>query len=95
LTSYNIRVDFNQLNGLFDPEAISATTAFYFYFEFFYDSLAVEERFETLVYDTGSLLASAGGNLGLMLGFSCLSVLMAALDCLHDCFQKYYHTNKT
>jgi len=57
--------------------------------------LAVEERFETLVHDTGSLLASAGGNLGLMLGFSCLSVLTAALDCLRDYFEKYYHNNKT
>jgi hypothetical protein len=42
-------------------------------------SLSVEEHFETLVFDGGSLLAAAGGNLGLFLGFSCLSLIFSAL----------------
>ena len=41
----------------------------------FYSTLNVEELVETLVYDTGNFLAAAGGNLGLMLGVSCLSIL--------------------
>ena len=51
-------------------------------FSFSYDTLLVEEKIETLVYDIGSFLASAGGNLGLFLGFSCLSVLIAAVEAL-------------
>jgi hypothetical protein len=47
-----------------------------------YDTFSVEEHFETLVFDIGSLLAAAGGNLGLFLGFSCLSLLLSCLDYL-------------
>ena len=47
-----------------------------------YETLSVEEHFETLVFDIGSLLAAAGGNLGLFLGFSCLSLLISCLDYL-------------
>jgi hypothetical protein len=47
-----------------------------------YETLSVEEQFETLVFDIGSLLAAAGGNLGLFLGFSCLSLLFSLLDYL-------------
>ena len=47
-----------------------------------YETLSVEEHFETLVFDFGSLLAAAGGNLGLFLGFSCLSLLISFLDYL-------------
>ena len=44
-----------------------------------YSTLMVEERIETLNYDIASFLATAGGYLGLMLGFSCLSLLLTAL----------------
>ena len=42
-------------------------------------NFVVEERIETLIYDTGNFLAQAGGNLGLFLGFSCLSLLFAII----------------
>ena len=44
-----------------------------------YSTLMVEERIETLNYDIASFLATAGGYLGLMLGFSFLSLLLTAL----------------
>ena len=44
-----------------------------------YETLAVEERIETLVYDVGSLLSAIGGNLGLFLGFSCFTMLLGIL----------------
>ena len=47
---------------------------------FYPGSSHIEERVETLVYDFAGLLTSAGGNLGLMLGFSCLSVLFALIN---------------
>ena len=43
-------------------------------------SATVEEQIESLEYDLVDLLASAGGNLGLLLGFSCLSVLFSAIN---------------
>jgi len=46
----------------------------------FYKTPLVEERVETVVYDTINLLSAAGGNLGLFLGFSCLSILLYCHD---------------
>ena len=45
-----------------------------------FDKGFVEEHIETLIYDTGTFLTQAGGNLGLFLGFSCLSLLLAVLN---------------
>ena len=36
-----------------------------------------EESEETLIYDFGNFVAAAGGNLGLLLGFSCLSAFLS------------------
>ena len=44
---------------------------------FYYSTFQVEQHVETLLYDVGGFLAAAGGNLGLCLGFSCLSVMLA------------------
>ena len=44
-----------------------------------YESLIVEERIETLVYDIGNFLSAVGGNLGLFLGFSCLTMMLGVL----------------
>ena len=43
----------------------------------FYDTLNVKQLIESFDYDLGSFLASAGGNLGLFLGLSCLSILLS------------------
>jgi hypothetical protein len=48
--------------------------------------LDVEERIETLVYDVGSFLAAAGGNLGLLLGFSCLSTIFGFINWMQGHF---------
>ena len=39
-----------------------------------------EVRTETLVYDTVNFLSAIGGNLGLFVGFSCLSVVFTLID---------------
>ena len=39
-----------------------------------------EKEEETLVYDSGNFFAAVGGNLGLLLGFSCLSIIYAGID---------------
>ena len=45
-----------------------------------YESMDFEKEEETLVYDSGNFFAAVGGNLGLFLGFSCLSVIYAGID---------------
>jgi len=46
-----------------------------------YATLDVEENIETLVFDAGNVVAEVGGNLGLLLGFSCLTFLLSVLQC--------------
>ena len=46
-----------------------------------YETLDVEENIEALVLDAGNLGAEAGGKLGLLLGFSCLTFLFSILQC--------------
>jgi len=47
----------------------------YYHLFFYYKSTLVPKQVEVLVYDFGGFIAAAGGNLGLCLGFSCLSIL--------------------
>ncbi len=48
----------------------------FFLLYLYFGTLDVEERIDTLDYDFESFLAAVGDNLGLFLGFSCLSVLL-------------------
>jgi hypothetical protein len=47
--------------------------------------LNIEEKTEALVYDFGTFLAAIGGNLGLFLGFSCLSLLLILISMFEKC----------
>ena len=58
----------------------------YFHLFYFFRTLLVEQEREVLMYDLGGFLAAAGGNLGLCLGFSCLSVLFMCVDCCKTIF---------
>ena len=58
----------------------------FFLLSIYYKTLVVEERTETLIYDVPGLLSAAGGNLGLLLGFSCLSLLFGAVQCFSNLF---------
>jgi Amiloride-sensitive sodium channel len=53
-----------------------------FYLLYYYLTLATEQRIQSLDYDFGNFLVAAGGNLGLFLGMSCLSVLWSLADFL-------------
>ena len=54
-----------------------------------YETLNSELHFETLIYDTGNFLTQIGGNLGLFLGVSCLSVITDLIELLQDGFVRY------
>ncbi len=78
-TSYDIELDYFHVNTVMVPETdldtiyIDGTLKFLYY----YKTLSVQEMRENLVYDAGTFLAAAGGNLGLFLGLSCLTALFS------------------
>ena len=86
-TSYSFTTKFYHLNSWIFPDNRSTSDIVMNGVKMIisYENLLTEERIETLVYDIGSFLASAGGNLGLFLSFSCLSILLGAIDM----FKKY------
>lgn len=54
-------------------KAVSEDT---FYLYMVYNSMDVKTKTETLIYDLGDVFSAAGGNLGLVLGFSCFGCIM-------------------
>ena len=79
--SYNLNSIYYHKNSLL-KEYYDHEDGEHFLLAIYYNTLVVEERTETLIYDATGMLASAGGNLGLMLGFSCLSIIFLAVDCI-------------
>ena len=77
---YKLSVEYYQKNNW--PLNILEDNVTIFLLRYYYGTLNVEQQIESLDYDFGSFLVSAGGNLGLFLGFSCLSVLFAIIKCL-------------
>ncbi len=77
--SYKVKVNYFHKNSYLAVE-INKTTENAFYVYFFYTSLVVEIRVETLVYDIGGFLAAAGGNMGLTLGLSFLTIFFSIID---------------
>ena len=56
---------------------------------FYYNSILVEERTETLIYDLVGVFAAAGGHLGLCLGFSCLTLFMSLCEWMEAKLSKW------
>ena len=75
-------------NSWYEPSK-SETVPKCVYFTFAYESFLVEVSVETLMYDSGNFWAAVGGNLGLFLGFSCLSVLYQLIQQ----FKKFRYLN--
>ena len=55
----------------------------------FYIMTDVEERRTVLLFDVWTMISSAGGNLGLALGYSALSILLGLVDPLAGLVGKY------
>lgn len=89
ITGLNVHLRFGHANSFIDPyNKLKLDPENDFYLGFSYTNIETEERVETLAYDVYSFLAAAGGNLGLALGCSCLSVLIEALEALFRLFNK-------
>jgi hypothetical protein len=73
--TYSMEVNTIHINSLlFDGEPEPKNTSYYHLF-YYFKTYVIKKQFEVLVYDLGGFLAAAGGNLGLCLGFSFLSIL--------------------
>ncbi len=70
-----------------DPHTADYLDNYYSLFVSF-SSMDVEKQVESLIYDAGNFFAAVGGNLGLFLGFSCLSIIFATIDFLVRVFLK-------
>ena len=95
--SFDVKINLFHKNSFIDvleayPSDVLDSKAF---ISIFYSSVLVETRVETYLYDLGNFLTSAGGNLGLLLGFSCLSLLFAFLHCLKRNLKKSLACKKT
>ena len=62
---------------------VAGSDVFYTLFIMF-EKYEVEHLTENLVYDLATFLSASGGNLGLLMGFSCLSALLGVIKCLTD-----------
>ena len=85
--SYNVKRKDSHKNGWIEPRKSAHGPVFmdnYYALLLYYETFDVEEQVESLVYDAGSLLVSVGGNLGLFLGLSCLSVIFAIINLLKN-----------
>ena len=80
--SYKINLNYLHLNSTTGTNDLYVDGAFLLYY--FYDSLMVEVRTEKLVFDLLGVFAAAGGNLGLCLGFSCLTLLFSLLNWIKE-----------
>ena len=49
-----------------------------------YQTMTVESEVETYIYDETTFLAAVGGNLGLLLGFSCFTLLVGIIDLVKE-----------
>jgi hypothetical protein len=78
-TNYIVEPLYYHANSWIEPDDAHVLKDGHFNLRFFYNTLVVEEKITSLVYDTGTLLTSAGGNMSLFLGFSCLSVLLSLI----------------
>ena len=79
--SYNANIRYFHETSFLDPynsfgENFSAA---FIVLSISYETLLIEEHEESLVYDITNFLAAAGGNLGLFLGFSCMSVFYGVI----------------
>lgn len=80
---YKYRLDYVHKNLYIEPKEenkVDINDTFYLITS--WESALVEEEVEALVYDGINFVAAAGGNLGLLLGFSCFGLLQMLITYL-------------
>ena len=84
-TAYQVKLKYYHKNNARYFDATNKSKDHFTLYSF-YPTFDVEEKIETLEYDLANLLVSAGGNLGLFLGFSCFSVMLSVINWLQAKF---------
>ena len=80
LITYNVATKYIHKNVQFNfNEQVQKNTDDLFGLALIYDTLLIDKNVESYEYDSSDFLIYVGGNLGLFLGFSCLSTLIALL----------------
>ena len=79
-TFFQTKLDYFHKNNAFLPENFANPGEGHFTFYPYLSAYPIEEKIEKLEYDLTSFLVSAGGSLGLFLGFSCLSILFGMIE---------------
>ena len=87
--SYKYEIDYQSQNSYYDLNSSENNNYTFFDLLTFYYKLETEEKTETLLYDAVNFLSAAGGNLGLFIGFSCLSVMLTMIDLISDYIKKF------
>jgi Amiloride-sensitive sodium channel len=78
---YELAVGHAKVNTFIDPDnEYNMVGSQSYILALSYTILNIEEQTIVLLYDIGMLLSSMGGNVGLALGFSCLSMLLNLLE---------------
>jgi len=87
LTFYKLTVDYNHKNAIEMFKGVQSNANDYSIF-IQYSSTNVEKVEEKLLVSTSALLGSIGGNMGLLLGVSCLSVCLEVLNLIRKNFYR-------
>ena len=77
---YRLKPNYYHKNNAHLPASMANISDGLILLYLYWSYLPVEETIESLEYDLTNFLVSAGGNLGLFLGFSCLSVFFGIID---------------
>ena len=81
-TYYEVDQNYVHKNSWIEPFKVESSEDKYLLFIIAYQTLQVQEIVTTFQNDLASLLSVGGGNLGLLLGFSCLSVLLNLINAM-------------
>ena len=84
-TTFTVSVDHSPKTSIIDPLNRFKVSESYV-IAIFYVSTDVEEKTVTLLFDLGTMISATGGNLGLTLGFSVLSILLGITNHLTSLF---------
>lgn len=82
--THHLTVSTFHQNSIFDQKWVESFKNESLVFYINYDSFTIQKSVEKLRYDLVDLFTQAGGNLGLFLGCSCLSILISAIELLRS-----------
>jgi hypothetical protein len=82
LSSYKATLQYTHKNAMELFTGIKVDNEFWMYY--YYDSMETEINTESLIVDMSNLIGAIGGNMGLFLGFSFLSLFLFTLDFIHE-----------